>query len=113
MIGKNVIESKPIQSIEVKEILEEFAEDNELSYEQNITLNHLSRFNHYSKEDGNAIIEELVAMDIKPKVAVRIVNLIPKDLSDLRLIFAKEASHLDKEQMEDILEILGKYEVLE
>ena len=113
MIGKNVIESEPIQSIEVKEILEEFAKDNELNYEQNITLNHLSRFDHYSKEDGYKIIEELVAMDIKPKVAIRIVNLIPKDLSDLRLIFAKEAGQPDNEQMEQILEILDKYEVLE
>lgn len=113
MIGKNVIESKPIQSIEVREILEEFSKDNELNYEQNITLNHLSRFNHYSKEDGAAIIEELVEMDIKPKVAIRIVNLIPKDLSDLRLIFAKEAGQPDKEQMEQILEILSRFEVLE
>ncbi len=108
-----MIETKPIQSIKVKEILEEYSEKNELNYEQNITLNHIARFEHFSSEDGNAIIEELVEMDIKPKVAVRIVDLIPKDLSDLRLIFAKEAAHPDKDEMEQILAVLEKYEVLE
>ena len=43
MIGKRVIDSEPVQSVKVKEILEEFSENNELTYEQNITLNHLSR----------------------------------------------------------------------
>lgn len=108
-----MIESEPIQLVRVKEILEEYSENNELTYEQNITLNHLSRFQHFSKEDGDAIIEELDSIDIKPKLAIRIINLIPKDLSDLRLIFAKEASNPTKEQMEKILEILDKYEVIE
>ena len=44
MIGKNIIESEPIPGAKVKEVLEEFSEDNELNYEQNITLNHLARF---------------------------------------------------------------------
>lgn len=52
MIGKNIIESEPIPGVEVKEILEEFSEDNELNYEQNVTLNHLARFRRYSLEDS-------------------------------------------------------------
>ena len=51
MIGKNVIKSEPIPSVKVKEVLEEFSEENELNYEQNITLNHLARFKRYSVED--------------------------------------------------------------
>lgn len=113
MIGKKVIESEPIQAVKVKEILDEFSKENELNYEQNITLNHLSRFPRYSIEDSDAIIEELKGMGLKDKIAVRIVNLIPKDLSDLRLIFAKEANSIDKEEMEQILEILEKYDILE
>ena len=48
MIGKEVIESEPVPSSKVKEIIEEFADDNELNYEQNLTLNHLARFKRYS-----------------------------------------------------------------
>ena len=43
MIGKEIIKSEPIPSSKVKKVLEDFAEDNELNYEQNLTLNHLSR----------------------------------------------------------------------
>ena len=34
MIGKEIIETKPISGAEVKEILEDFSNDNELNYEQ-------------------------------------------------------------------------------
>lgn len=113
MIGKKIIATEPIQSVKVKEVLSEYSEANELTYEQNITLNHLSRLKHYSSEDSDKIVKELEDMDIKTKVAVRIVDLIPTDFSDLRLIFAKEIKHPSKEEMEQILEILAKYEVLE
>ena len=107
MIGKKIIESEPIQSVKVKEALEEFSQEN-------ITLNHLSRFKRYSVEDSEKIISELKdKIGLRHKVAVRIVDLIPQDLSDLRLIFAKEATHIEKEQMEDILEILDQYTIIE
>ncbi|MDL2246229.1 RNA polymerase Rpb4 family protein [Methanobrevibacter sp. OttesenSCG-928-K11] len=112
MIGKNVVETKPIPAAKVKAILEDFAEENELNYEQNITLNHVSRFKQFSLEDTEKILEELEKI-IKPKYAVRIVDLIPVDLADLRLIFAKEKIPIKKEEMEEILKVLDKYDTLE
>lgn len=111
MIGKKIIATEPIQSVKVKEVIDEYSQGNELTYEQNITLNHLSRLPHFSVEDSEKIVEELEAMDIKTKVAVRIVDLMPTDLSDLRLIFAKEIKQPSKEEMEKILEILGQYDI--
>ena len=115
MIGKEIIESEPISSAEVKEILDEFSQDNELNYEQNLTINHLARFKRYSVEDSKEIIEKLheAFPNMKTKVAVHIVDLVPKDLADLRLIFAKEAYQPNKEEMEQILEILEQYDIVE
>ena len=114
MIGKNVIKSEPIPSVKVKEVLEEFSEENELNYEQNITLNHLARFKRYSVEDSEEIIEKLVTdFKLRPKVAVHIVDLVPQDLADLRLIFAKEPSKVDNEEMKKILELLEQYDIIE
>ena len=114
MIGKNIIESEPIPGVEVKEILEEFSEDNELNYEQNVTLNHLARFRRYSLEDSEEIVAKLQEeFNLRPKVAVHIVDLIPEDLADLRLIFAKEPSKVDNEEMKKILELLEQYDVVE
>lgn len=111
MIGKEVIESKPIPAIKVRAILEKHRENHELTYEQNITTDYVAKFDHYSIEDSEKIIEELEAMDIKTKYAVRIVDLMPQDLADLRLIFAKENVPIKKEGMEKILEVLEKYDV--
>ncbi|WP_458402652.1 RNA polymerase Rpb4 family protein [Methanobrevibacter sp.] len=114
MIGKNIIESEPIPGAKVKQVLEEFSDDNELNYEQNITLNHLARFKRYSLEDSEEIIEKLEnEFNLRPKVAVHIVDLVPKDLADLRLIFAKEPKQIDKEEMEKIIELLEQYDVEE
>ncbi|OEC95853.1 MULTISPECIES: RNA polymerase Rpb4 family protein [Methanobrevibacter] len=114
MIGKEIIESEPISSAEVKKVLEDFSEDNELNYEQNITLNHLARFKRYSVEDSEEIIEKLQEeFGLRDKVAVRIVDLVPKDLADLRLIFAKEAIKIEKPDMEKILELLEQYNIEE
>lgn len=115
MIGKEIIESEAIPSAKVKEILEEFSEDNELNYEQNLTLNHLSRFKKYSVEDSEEIMEKLQEAfpNLRTRVLVHIVDLVPKDLADLRLIFAKEPYQPSKEELEQILEILEQYDIEE
>ena len=114
MIGKEIIETEPISGAEVKKILEDFSEENELNYEQNLTLNHLARFKRYSLEDSEEIIEKLQSeFGLRPRVAVHIVDLVPQDLADMRLIFAKEPGKVEKEDMEKILEFLEQYEVEE
>ena len=114
MIGKEIIESEPISSAEVRKILEDFSQENELNYEQNITLNHLSRFKRYSVEDSEEIVAKLQEeFGLRDKLAVRIADLVPEDLADLRLILAKEPSKIEKEDMEKILELLEQYDIEE
>ena len=114
MIGKEVIKSEPIPSSKVKEIIEDFGESNELNYEQNLTLNHLARFRRYSAEDAEEIYEKLKdEFGLRDKVAVHIVDLVPLDLADMRLIFAKEPSKTSPEDMKKILEMLEQYDYIE
>ena len=114
MIGKEIIETEPISGAEVKKVLEDFSEENELNYEQNLTLNHLSRFKRYSLEDSEEIIEKLqTEFGLRQRVAVHIVDLVPKDLADLRLIFAKEPTKVDNDEMKKILELLEQYDIEE
>ena len=112
MIGKKTLETKPIPAAKVKEILEEFSENHELSYEQNLTLEHATNLNKLSLEDTEKLIEELEAY-VDYKQAVRIADLVPKDMADLRLIFAKERNAPSQDEMKEILEILEKYDVEE
>ena len=98
----------------VKKTLEEFSESNELNYEQNLTLNHISRFKRYSVEDTEEIYHKLVDdFELRDKVATHIVDLVPKDMEDMRVIFAKEPSKTTPEEMKKILEMLEEYDVEE
>ena len=98
----------------VKSILEEYAEDNELNYEQNLTLNHISRFKRYKLEDAEEIFQKLQDdFGLRDKVAAHIVDLVPQDLADMRVIFAKEPSSIEKEEMESILKMLEDYDIQE
>ena len=110
MIGKKTLESKPIPAAKVKEILEEFSEKHELSYEQYLTLDHATNLNKLSLEDTEKLIEELEAY-VDYKQAVRIADIVPKDMDDLRLIFAKERNAPSNDEMKEILEILEKYDI--
>ncbi|MBZ9570057.1 RNA polymerase Rpb4 family protein [Methanobrevibacter sp. TMH8] len=108
MIGKKALENEPIPTAKVKQILENFSETYELSYEQNLTLDHVTKFNKISLEDAEELIEKLSDI-VKKKHAVRIADIMPKDLSDLRLMFAKERVPIKKEELEDILKIVNEY----
>ena len=112
MIGKKTLETEPIPAAKVKEILEEFSEKHELSYEQNLTLAHVTNLNKLSLEDTEKLIEELEAY-VDYKQAVRIADIVPKDMDDLRLIFAKERNAPSNDEMKEILEILEKYDIEE
>ena len=120
MIGKKTLESKPIPAAKVKEILEEFKEthgDEKLSYEQNLTLEHATSLTKLSLEDTEKLIEEVEAffenleVEIDPKVAIRIADILPRDMADLRLIFAKERNAPSNDEMKELLEILEKYDI--
>jgi len=109
MIGKRTLESEPIPLSKVKVILEDFSKDHELTYEQNLTLDHATKFSKLSLEDNEKLIEELGTVLKKKHQSVRLSNLMPEDLSDLRLFFAKEVGNKKKEDLEKILEILEPY----
>lgn len=108
MIGKRILENEPIPAAKVKQILEDFSETYELSYEQNLTLDHVTKFNKISLEDAEELVEKLSDI-VKRKHAVRIADIMPQDLSDLRLMFAKERVPIKKEELGNILKIVDEY----
>ena len=46
---------------------------------------------------------------ITPVQAVKVVDLMPEDLDDLRLIFAKERGIIETDTLEQILELVDQY----
>ncbi len=108
MIGKKVIDTDPITIAEVKEMLGELSEHYELTYEQNLALDHVTKFSKLDEEAAEKLVEELSEI-IKKTQAIKVADVMPEDLADLRLIFAKERGSFKQEDMEKILEIVNKY----
>ncbi|WP_424354418.1 RNA polymerase Rpb4 family protein [Methanobacterium sp. MBAC-LM] len=108
MIGKKVIDTDPITIAEVKEMLGDLSEHYELTYEQNLALDHVTKFSKLDEESAKKLVEELSEI-IKKTQAIKVADIMPEDLADLRLIFAKERGSFKQEDMEKILEIVNKY----
>lgn len=108
MIGKKVIDTDPITIAEVKKMLEELSKHYELTYEQNIVLDHVTKFSKIDAESANKLVEEL-AETLKKTQATKIADVMPEDMADLRLLFAKERGTYKKEDLEKILEIVNRY----
>jgi len=108
MIGKKVIETDPITVADVKTMLGELSESYDLTYEQNLALDHATKFSKLEVESADNLVEELQEI-VKKTQAIKIADVMPLDLADLRLIFAKERGSHKKEELEQVLEVVNKY----
>ena len=108
MIGKKVIDTDPITNAEAKKMLEKSSESNDPTYEQNLAMDHVTKFSKLDVETVQKLVSELEEI-IKKTQAIKIADVMPIDLADLRLMFAKERGSHKKEELEQILEIVNKY----
>ncbi len=112
MPEKSILDVRPVTMYEAKDILKEAIEGlEEPLYEQKICIDYLNKFARLSPEDGKKIVEEVLKVSdkIRPEVAVKIADLLPRDEEDVRIIFAKERVVLDREEIKKIVEICAPY----
>lgn len=105
-----------ITNVEAKLILQaadrrnkEIDEKLELGHEQKVTLDYLRNFAKVNKsdiEEGKKKLAELGVL--KEHQIIMLLNLLPKNKEELDVIFQKERTTLNKEQIEKILEIIKK-----
>jgi len=105
-----VLESKPIEFTQAKEILNKREENRELGYEQKITLDYLRNITYLTKEDVEKIIKSLESIDeLKPHQIMMIVNMMPEDKDAVNALFMKERINLDDAQIKTILDTTAQY----
>ncbi len=105
-----IINEKPVSIVEVKRILEAKAKEKKLGYEQNNVLEHLRKFCKLSKKNAEQMIENLSKIEkLKDKHVMTIVNNLPEDLDDLRLLFTNERITISQDDKKKILEIVKKF----
>ncbi len=112
---KEIIENKPISISKAKEILKKEVEDRkergqDIGYAQRRSYDYAFKFSKLDNEDAKDLVEELLEHDkVTPGIAVKIVDIMPKEAGEIRSIYEKERFAIDNQTIEDILGFVDKY----
>ncbi|MCS7105747.1 MAG: RNA polymerase Rpb4 family protein [Candidatus Aenigmarchaeota archaeon] len=105
-----IIAEETITNVEAKEILEKRAKEIELKYEQKNALEILRKFTKLDVEKVKKLVEELKKIEkLREKQIVEIVNFLPEDKDELRVVLHKEYNSFTPEEIDKILETVKKY----
>ncbi len=109
MIGKRLIEEKPVPLGEVLEIMKE-EKKGELDYMQRLAYDYSQKFSEISAEKSKKLKDELVKLEkLRDSQIIAIIDLMPETKEDLEVIFMKERAKVEEGDFKTILEILEKY----
>ncbi len=105
-----VIKEKPVPSAEARNTMSKKKDEEDLAYEQKICMDFLVKNIDINVTDARKAMKELQEVGrIKARQAAILINIMPSEKSDIRLIFSKERMSLSDEDMEKIIGILDKY----
>jgi DNA-directed RNA polymerase subunit F len=95
---------------EVKEMLDAEAADHELTPEQRYALDQVNKNVKVSASNAQKLVKELRELPfISEAQAVKVADIMPTHVDDVRVMFAKERSTVDKKQLEQIIKLVEKY----
>ncbi len=96
---------KPMQFSEVKQVLSKREEQAELGYEQKITLAYLKSVYKAAPTKVAKAFTELKSIEkLSEKQITSILNFLPEDLDDMRVLFSNERVDLSPEEKQKILD---------
>lgn len=108
-----VINQTPMALYELKERLSEIKKrDKELSFRAKKTEEYLNVLLKTKEKKLNELKEQLTKLEIsrlKPMHIIKIVDILPKDMDSLKIIFSGEATTIKQEDMSKILDTVKKY----
>ena len=109
-VDYEILKEEFVPITKVKEILDKIKDKN---YEQKLAYEHAKKFSKLDVKKAEALIKELSELQmrkLKDDQIVKIVDLMPKDVEDLKVILAKSQIPFKDEELNKIMEIVKKYE---
>lgn len=96
---------------EVKNMLQKAQrERDELTYEQNIALEHAQKFARLPANKTEDLIKDLLKIErLEERHAYKIADLMPLHEDDVKTIFAKERFSLSKNDIKKIVDTVNKH----
>ncbi len=104
-----ILKEEWITNSEVKEIL---GKRKDLEFEQRLAKEHVKNFSKLSVKRVKEMKEELKSLDmtkLKPKLIIKIIDIMPEDKKDLDKILSMEIIPFNDEEIKKIMEIVEKY----
>jgi DNA-directed RNA polymerase subunit F len=111
MIGKGANTIRPATLAEVEKILDkrQSVGGGEFGFEQQTSLEYAKRFSHLKYSEASEMLGELEKLEVKTETAVKIVDLLPKNKSQLMLILSKDKVELSEKKLAHAEEIIATY----
>ena len=109
---KGVISEEKVTLPELRAALqgvesERIAAEKELSYEFRRSMEHANQLAKTTPEKSKELTEKLLKLEkMKPEIAYRIANIMPKSRDEVRAIFAKERFTLSPEEIDSIIDLV-------
>jgi DNA-directed RNA polymerase subunit F len=107
---EEILKETLITNSEAKEILKQRKEEIELGYEQKNSLEYLKKYDKLTDKKAKELMEKLAEVKkLRERQILTIVNLMPEDNDDLRLVLEKDYALLTEEEKTLILESVKKF----
>ena len=110
MTNIELINEVPLTMAELKEKLEDIKKrDKEISERAQKTLDYLNKFAKLKDKEALKLKEDILKLNIprlKEKQVIKIIDVMPKDIESLKLIFSADNVTIKQEDLQKILELL-------
>jgi DNA-directed RNA polymerase subunit F len=107
---EDIIKETLVTNAEAKEILKERKKEIEFGYEQKNAYDYLKKYDKLTPKKAKQLAEKLAEVKkLRERQIIAIVNIMPKDKDDLRLLLEKDYNLLTDEEKNFILENVNKF----
>jgi DNA-directed RNA polymerase subunit F len=82
-----------------------------MRYELARAIEHVNRFATLEAEESRELVEDLLELEkVDEPTAYKITDILPKDRDELRAVYAQERYTLSGDELDDILNVVAKYD---
>lgn len=108
-IWMNLLREELVPNAKAKGIIEGIGKPDDMKYEQKNAYDNLKKFVNVDPKKIEALVKELGNnQKLRERQIVAIVNMLPEDTEDLRVILQKEYSNFTQEEIKLILDLVNK-----
>ena len=113
MSNAEIIQEKPITLVNLRSKLDKVGKkEDELNFRAVKVQEYLKKFAKFDVKKSEEMykkIEELEIPRLKDRQIVKIIDLMPEDIEDLKTIFSGEITTITPENLEKIMSVVKEY----